>query len=123
MKPLCEIIVADILPALRALITKELMDDYGLNQSQVSLKLGITQPAISYYKRELRGNKIKILKSNKKIMNMIHRLSGEIVSSSKNENLHKRFCSICKAIRRERLICKMHLESYPLIKSCNICLR
>jgi len=49
MKPFCEIIVAKILPAMRAIITKELMQTYGFNQTEVAQKLGITQPAISQY--------------------------------------------------------------------------
>jgi hypothetical protein len=38
MKPFCEIIVANILPAIRAVVAKELIEEYGLNQTEVSKK-------------------------------------------------------------------------------------
>ena len=80
MKPFCEIIVAKILPAMRAIITKELMQTYGLNQTEAAKKLGITQPAISQYNRELRGYNVKLLQSNKKVIGEIKELAAAIAS-------------------------------------------
>jgi len=123
MKPFCEIIVADILPALRALIAKELTDTYGLNQTEVSKKLGITQPAISQYKRELRGYRVKILQSNKNAMKCIKILSKQIANDQiKPFEIHKKFCDICLTIRKEKIICHKHEKIYPLT-SCKLCFR
>ncbi|TAL47322.1 transcriptional regulator, partial [archaeon] len=55
MKTLCEIVVSDIMPTLRALITGDLMKTYGFNQVEVSERLGITQPAVSQYRRGFRS--------------------------------------------------------------------
>ncbi len=60
MKIVCEIIVQRVLPGLRAVISKELMTTYGMNQTEISEKLGTTQPAISQYLRHLRGENLKI---------------------------------------------------------------
>lgn len=124
MKPFCEIIVADVMPALRALITKELMDEYGLNQTQVAQKLGITQPAVSQYRKELRGQNVRLLQSNQKIMSMIKELANEIQSDKiKPDRMIVRLCEICKAIREERLICQLHTKAYSSLQGCQICLR
>lgn len=124
MKPFCEIIVADVLPALRALIAKELIRTYGFSQTEVSEKLGITQPAISHYKRELRGYRVKLLQSNKKIMKLIKTLSQQIASGEvKSVNAHERFCEMCLMIRREKTICRAHEKIYPAIASCKLCFR
>jgi len=124
MKPFCDIIVSDVLPAMRALLAKELMHTYGLNQSETSKKLGITQPAISQYMRELRGNRVKILESNKKINRMIKKLAESIAKGKiKTAEANEKFCDICVVVRKEKLICKTHIASYPSMKSCTICLK
>lgn len=123
MKPFCEIVVSDMLPALRALITKELMR-LGLNQVQISKRLGITQPAISQYTRELRGRSAKLLTSNDKVMESIKLLAYEIVNGNvKTGELHIKICGICKKIREEHLLCKLHKENYPSIEVCEICFK
>ena len=124
MKPFCEIIVVDILPAVRAIIAKELTDTYGLSQTEVSKKLGITQPAISQYKRELRGYKVKLLLSNKKTMKHIKSLSKQIANGEvKPFETHKKFCEICVVIRKEKIICHSHEKIYPSMVSCKLCFR
>ena len=55
MKTVCEIVVQDILPTLRAAIAKELIAGYSLNQGEVAKLLDVSQPAISQYLRQLRG--------------------------------------------------------------------
>ena len=57
MKPLCEV-TAKVIPALRAMIVKELTDSYGMTQTEVAERLGITQAAISQYLRNIRGRQI-----------------------------------------------------------------
>jgi len=123
MKPFCEIIVADILPALRALITKELMQ-LGLNQIQIAKKLGITQPAVSHYMRELRGQRVKLLMSNESVIEAVKILAHEIATGSMEAaDMHIKLCGICKKIREEQLLCRLHKESYPSIGTCYICFK
>ena len=78
MKLYCEVVVKDVLPALRSLVTKELLQNYEMNQVEVSKKLGITQPAVSQYKKELRGNLVKKLGKNKDSMRLVKILSKKI---------------------------------------------
>lgn len=124
MKPFCEIIVADILPAVRAIVAKELIEEYDLNQTEVSKKLGITQPAVSQYKSELRGQGVKILKSNKQVMSSIKSLSKKIASGEiSSKEIHQNFCNICLKIRKEKIICRLHVNAYPSIAYCNLCFK
>lgn len=124
MKPFCEVIVADALPALRALITKELMQIHGLNQTEVSKKLGITQPAVSQYRRELRGHKLRLLLDNEEIMGLIKKLSHEIALSDMPAiGIHEKLCEICRKMREEGVICRLHASRYPSIGPCKICFK
>jgi predicted transcriptional regulator len=122
MKPFCEIIVADVLPALRAVITNELLKTYGLSQTQISKKLGITQPAISQYKKELRGQKTKLILSNKSVMKMVKELAHDIaIKDIDATDMHRRMCGVCKKVREEKLICKMHKHASQLEGTCELC--
>ena len=124
MKPFCEIIVSDVLPAMRAVLANELLKTYGLSQTQISKKMGITQPAISQYRRELRGQRAKVILSNEKIMNLVKKMAHDIAlgkTGLDSKALHRKFCLICKKIREEGLICKLHEEAWPSMGPCKIC--
>ena len=122
MKPYCEVVVSTILPAMRSLITNELLKKYGLTQKQAADLSGLTQPAISQYSRESRGSKTKILEKHPKIMRMIDDLTKDIVSGRiGSKEIQSRFCEICKTIRENKLICSMHEEIYPGIAPASVC--
>jgi len=123
MKPFCEVIVSDVLPALRAIITGELSKAYGFTQVQISKKLGITQPAISQYKSELRGHNVRVITSNEKVMALVNRLAHDIALAEPDaKHMHKALCAICRKIREEGVVCKLHAGTYPNMGSCRICM-
>jgi uncharacterized protein len=124
MKPFCEIIVADIMPAIRSLITNELVKTYNLSQVEVSRKLGITQPAVSQYLSALRGTNVKIIQSDDDVMSMISKLSKDISSGDVEPKfMHRGLCAICKKIREDGLVCKLHFGDREGKSSggCDIC--
>ena len=123
MKPYCETVTQFVLPKMRALIAKRLMEKYKLTQQDAASKLGITQSAISQYTRELRGSKIKILEKdeivNKEIEKFVDRAaSGEFDSLT----MLCSFCNICKTIRKRKILCSIHSKVFPELKDCKICL-
>jgi len=54
MRTVYEVVSQEVLPCLRALVAKKLIEG-GFSQKQVADRLGLSQPAISQYKRDLRG--------------------------------------------------------------------
>ncbi len=122
MKPLCEIIVLDVMPTVRALIAKELVEKHGLTQAAAAKKLGMTQPAISQYRRNLRGGKVEIMEKDKEIMGKISMLAERI---AKGELSHvdatNEFCEICRIIRQHLLLCEAHKKTTPGLENCKIC--
>ena len=122
MKPFCEIIVTTILPAMRSMITKELLSTYSLTQKEASDLLGITQPAVSQYNHESRGYKVKILEKQPKIMEMMDDLTKNINSRRLNpREIQAEFCKVCRKIRESKILCSMHEEIYPSIAPCHEC--
>lgn len=99
MKIFCETVFVDILPTLRAAVTKELIEKYGMSQEEVAKRLGITQPAVSQYKSGVRGG--MKLASNKKLIRLAKNLANEIASGA---TLYEKVCDICKKTRSEKFL-------------------
>ena len=123
MKPYCESVAQYVIPTMRALIARRLMEKYGLTQQEAAKKLGLTQSAVSQYMRNLRGSKIRSIEKdadiNKEIDVFVDRIaSGEMDQLSAMEH----FCDICKTIRKKRLLCAMHTKNFPGLKDCKSCL-
>jgi len=98
MKPPCEVVVKDILPAIRAMLVKELIEHHHLSQVEVASKLGITQPAVSQYLRMLRGaGRDRILLKN--IEKYVQMLADDIARGKlKRKQIIERYCLICRAV-------------------------
>lgn len=123
MKPVCELISQEILPSMRALVAVQLTKNYGLSQEQAALRLGTTQPAISQYKRSLRGYKTGIFKRHPKISEMVESMTKRAASGEISpDQVTLEFCKICTYMRRNGLICEMHKERNPLLENCRVCL-
>ncbi len=123
MKPVCEVMVLEILPGVRAMVARKLVEDHGFSQKVAAEKLGTTQPAISQYKRELRGHKLKIFKDVPRLIQMTESLARRTASGElSQEQISLEFCEICKFIRSSGIACRIHKEMYPSLEDCRICL-
>jgi predicted transcriptional regulator len=123
MKPYCETVSQYVLPTMRALIAKRLMDKYKLTQQNAALKLGLTQSAVSQYIRNLRGSKIKSIEKDESIMKEIDNFVDKIAAGDVNSvATFNDFCNICKSIRKKKLLCEIHIKAFPILKDCKTCL-
>jgi predicted transcriptional regulator len=57
MKPPCMIIVVNVLPIIRALIAKQLIEKYNFKLVDAARKMNVTPSAITQYLRGSRGEK------------------------------------------------------------------
>lgn len=124
MKPPCEVVVKEVLPAIRAMLVKELIERHRLSQVEVAGKLGITQPAVSQYLRMLRGagRGRVLLKSIKK---QVGGLADDIARGKmKRKQVIERYCIICRSMGQGEFICLLHMRAVPDLKreGCRICL-
>lgn len=120
MRTYCEVVVTDLLPAMRAMIARNLMDS-GLNQSETAKKLGVSQPAISQYLRMIRGSKKPIV-MNEEIKKEIKKLSDEILADKiTKKDISGRLCHLCRIARDKKLLCPGHKSMYPHLGECDAC--
>jgi hypothetical protein len=97
--------ISEMLPGFRALIAKKLMEDHGLSQTQVAELLDTTQPAISQYRRELRGRKTSIFLKNHELLELLDRTAKNIANGCvKPERAGVEFCKICKFMRDNDIV-------------------
>jgi len=122
MKLYCELVVGEVLPALRALITNELIQNFGMTQTEVAKRLGLTQPAISQYRKYLRGERVRELEKNKKAMKIIRDFSDEIAGEKISaENAVERILQISHMIVNERIIYDKEIIQHNI--PCEICFK
>ena len=120
MKPVCEVMVQYIFPSMRAVISRELIFEYKLNQNEVARLLGVSQPAVSQYLRQLRGDK-KTLLENSQVSKEVKKLCKKIHDEKINRvELMGEFCKLCKLMTSKGLVCNMHNNIYNL-KDCTLC--
>jgi len=119
----CEIAVKSVIPAIRAHIAKELVQTYRMKQTDVADVLGITQTAVSKYISNVRGQAIQI-DHTEEIQSMMNDVASQITSEKiSRSELVLKFCSICKAVRSNGLMCKLcETSNRDLdIRHCIIC--
>lgn len=114
------IVVQYVLPAIRVLIMKNLIEKYNVRKIDVSTKMELTPAAITQYMKGERGGTFvdKITKSEKtmKILSEI----AEALAKDKTpaEATIEKLCEACTTIRSEGLICELHEKEFPALKKC-----
>lgn len=97
----CKTTINEIMPAVRAVIAVNMLKR-GFTQKEISKKLGITQPAISQYKKSLRGGLADLIKNNKEMNSYINKLTDEV--AQKGLDISTVFCDICEKTRKTNAI-------------------
>ena len=121
-----EIESKSLIPALRAIIAKDLAKKHNIREDKISQMLGVTQAAISNYIRGTRGDPklIEKLLEEKQVAEMIYDIS-ESLSSDKayTPSSLSKFIGLCNYIKSSLLICDIHhnLESNIDDEVCKEC--
>ena len=111
-----EIESKSLIPALRAILAKELAQKYNIREDEISQMLGVTQAAISNYIRGIRGDPklIEKLLEEPQVADMINEISDNLASDKAyTPSSLSKFIGLCNYIKSSLLICDIHhnLES------------
>ncbi|MGC8939302.1 MAG: transcriptional regulator [Candidatus Bathyarchaeia archaeon] len=120
MKPPCVVVVKYLLPAIRVMIMKELMEKHGMRKIDVSEKMELTPAAITqYFKGERGAFVIDKIAHSEKIMKMISKFAETLAKTDlPAEKIIEELCEICTTIRSEGMICDLHTKDLPTLKEC-----
>ncbi|MFW9912999.1 MAG: transcriptional regulator [Candidatus Thorarchaeota archaeon] len=123
MRPPCEIIVAAILPAIRSLLARELVEGHSMSQTKVAELLGTTQPAISQYISQKRGDQLTdALSSLPDVKTAIEALVKEITSDTVSQKDGvETICTICMSLRKDGTVCTLRQAKSDTPLDCDMC--
>lgn len=115
-----------LIPAIRAILSKELVIEKGLKEEEVARLLGITQAAVSNYLRGTRGDNELIAKllSLSEIMSMIKEIRDDLSTNrAYTAKTLSKFIALCNYMRYSLIICDAHhsLERNIDEKVCEQC--
>lgn len=111
-----------VIPALRAMLARELLDSRGMSQAEVGALLGITQSAVSNYVTGIRGRRVANL-DEPYIRDRISDIALSAVSAHDRVEVARGLAELTQYIRKNRLMCGMHRIIDPGIDvdACHIC--
>jgi len=119
----CEVAVKCVLPVIRAMLAKELMEKNRMKQTEVAEILRVSQPAISLYNRKTRGRAIN-LENDEDIGKLVHNVAAALAENKlSHRDMIPKYCEICKTIRAKGLLCELHKAFDPTIniETCELC--
>lgn len=119
LNPPCEIVVWYLIPGIRSVLAKKLFD-LGMKQKEISSILDITQPAVSQYLSDKRGNEVGF---NDEVLDMINNLAYDLKNGKMEKiDIIPRICEICRKSKAEDILCMLHKEKDIVPEGCKVCL-
>lgn len=110
-----EIEVWYVLPAIRRELAK-VMIEKGIVQKKIAKILGVTEASISHYIKDKRGGKVKLSKGVKEDI----KKSADIILEDQYK-LVDEIQKICRIIKKQKELCRIHKQFEKMHKKCNIC--
>jgi len=118
----CEVAAKSVIPALRAMVARELIAEYGMKQELVAERLGVTQAAVSKYRHQVRGEAID-LEGAAEVRQISRDIASTLVGDPSPLNVSRKFCQACTDIRALGLMCETCRKVDPSwdVEHCTIC--
>ncbi len=119
------VVVSYVLPTIRTLITRELIEKHELKRSEVARKMGVTPAAVTQYLEGVRGGiAMDVAKSSEKVAKMVSKTADGLAKDELSVyDVVGNLCEICRAMRSSGSICEMHKEVQPGLEGGEECKR
>ena len=103
----CEVGVKTVLPAVKAIMARQIVEKHGRNEQEAATLLGLSQSAISRYISKERGNLLAI-EGSTEILALIDQMVTSLIKEPSNKTqILTLFCQACQAIREKGLMCRV----------------
>lgn len=109
----CEVGVKTVLPAVKAIMARSIVEKHGLNEKQTADLLGLSQSAVSRYVGRGRGNLLNI-EGTSEVLALIDQMVNHLIKAPDNKTeILKLFCQTCTTIREKGLMCPTCQKQMP----------
>ena len=109
----CEVGVKTVLPAVKAIMARSIVEKHGLNEKQTADLLGLSQSAVSRYISRERGNLLNI-EGTTEVLALIDQMVTHLIKVPDNKReILKLFCQTCTTIREKGLMCPACQKEMP----------
>lgn len=116
-----EVVVAKLLPTIRARLARELLRDHKMKQVDVARSMGITQAAVSHYNTQSRGVDHEMLRLFPEIKPFVHELAEGIAGGMTLSSQIARVNEFCSDLMQTARFCEYHKGMGDIDPQCNAC--
>lgn len=116
-----EVVVAKLLPTIRARLARELIRAYHMKQIDVAKAMGITQAAVSHYYTQSRGVDQEILRRFPEIREFVGEMAGRIAKGISMSDQISQTNAFCSGLMQTMRFCEYHKALGDVDPTCNAC--
>src|SRR5213080_2548474 len=116
-----ELVVARLLPTIRARLARELLHTYKMKQVDVARSMGITQAAVSHYNTQSRGVDQEMLRLFPEIKPYVHELSEQIAHGMTLSDQIASVNEFCSGLMLTARFCEYHKSMGDIDPHCTAC--
>jgi len=120
----CEVGVKTVLPAVKAIMARNIVEKHGLKEKETAALLGLSQSAVSRYVTRNRGNHLIEIEKAGEVQVLIDQMVTYLVKEpEKKLEVMMLFCRTCKAIREKGLMCSLCKKEMDKVwaQTCAFC--
>jgi len=116
-----ELVVARLLPTIRARLARELLHTYKMKQVDVARSMGITQAAVSHYNTQSRGVDQEMLRLFPEIKPYVRELSEQIAHGMTLSHQIASVNEFCSGLMLTARFCEYHKSMGDIDPHCTAC--
>jgi len=116
-----EVVVAKLLPTIRARLAQELLRTYDMKQVEVAKVLGITQAAVSHYNTKSRGVDQDVLRRFPEIEEFVDDIAKRIHGGLARSDQISKIDQFCAKLTMTARFCDYHKKLGDLDPMCTAC--
>ncbi|MGQ0796945.1 MAG: transcriptional regulator [Methanobacteriota archaeon] len=116
-----EVVVAKLLPTIRARLAQELLRTYDMKQVEVAKALGITQAAVSHYNTKSRGVDQDMLRRFPEIEDFVGDMARRIHDGLARSDQISKLDAFCARLMMTARFCEYHKKLGDVDPMCTAC--